>query len=143
MSDGYKPRRGSLAEKVIAHLQKKPKPLNTEQINELFGAHRTGVRANLSGAIAAGILEVAHEGNKLLFSLAQPAAAAADDGALTIATWSDGDVSIAGGTANEDGSMTYSRAQLLQLIRFVMTPAIGMPVHSEVAVPALINHAQE
>lgn len=65
------------------------------------------------------------------------------DGKLTIGSWSDGDVTVLGGDLTADGGVRFTREQLLQLIRFITSPAIGTLVHSElVPVTPLLTAAQ-
>jgi hypothetical protein len=93
--------------------------------------------------VDAGIVVAEKRGNAFVFSL--PAPPQPTDGKLTIGSWSDGDIVVQGGTPNEDGSVTYTREQLLQLVRFVMTPCIGVPIHAEIssATPLLPSGTQE
>lgn len=129
MDDGYTPRAGTTAHKIIEFLRKQPAGTAfTGQELEVKLKLKTASMA-LRKAVAAEVVVVEKSGNAYAYSL--PAPPQPSDGKLTIGCFSDGDTVVSGGTPNEDGSVTYSREQLLQLIRFVSAPTIGIPVHAE------------
>jgi hypothetical protein len=144
MSDGYVPRAGTTAHKIIEFLKKQP--AGASFTGPEFEAKLKVKHASqqLRKALEADIVVAEKRGNAFAYSL--PAPPQPTDGKLTIGSWSDGDVIVQGGTPNEDGSVTYTRDQVLQLIRFVTAPHVGMPVHSElapVATPLLTASSQE
>lgn len=68
---------------------------------------------------------IAHQdGHSYVFSLPEPTTASEPGDALQIASYSDGDVSVAGGVPCEDGAVMYSRSQIEQLVRHVTAPHI-------------------
>lgn len=136
MSDEYEPRAGTTAHKILEFLRKQPAGV-------AFTGHELEAKLkvkhasmSMRKAIAAGIVDYEKRGNAFVYSLVAPPQP--DDGSLTIGSWSDGDTTVSGGTSNQDGSVTYTRTQLLQLIRFVTQPAIGTLISAEL-VPATVT----
>lgn len=129
MSDGYVPRAGTTAHKILEFLRKQGQgaQFTTQELAAKLKVKH--VAAALRKAVEAEALAVEKQGNAYLYSL--PAPPQPTDGKLQIGVFSDGDIVVSGGTPNEDGSVTYTREQLLQLIAFVTHPAIGTPVATE------------
>lgn len=125
MSDEYTPREGTVAHQIMEFLRKQA-PGTTftgKQLEEKLKVKFASI--SLAKAIEAGAVEAVKEGRGYSYSL--PAPPQPTDGKLTIGIWSDGDITVSGGSSNEDGSTTYTREQLLQLIQFVSVPAVGTP----------------
>jgi hypothetical protein len=129
MSDGYVPRAGSTAHKIIEFLKKQPAGAGFTSAELEAKVKVKSASMAMRKPLDAGTVVVEKQGNAFVYSL--PAPPQPTDGKLTIGSWSDGDVIVQGGTPNEDGSVTYTRSQILQLLQFVTAPHIGTPVHTE------------
>ena len=130
MSRAYKPRAGSKITQVLAFLEANPqRTLSKTDIVDMFGANPTNVATLMRPAVAAGALEAEKVSGAFVYRLPQPAEPApAGDGQLQIANWNDGDVVVKGHTENQGGSVTFSHAQLRQLVEHVTTPHLALPV---------------
>jgi hypothetical protein len=134
MSDDYTPRDGTTAHKILEFLRKQDpgSTFTSQQLSAKVKVKNAGMA--LRKAVEAGIVDLEKSGNTYLYSLPAPPQPA--DGRLLIGAFSDGDVSVAGGTPNQDGSVTYTRDQLVQLIRFVTQPAVGSIIEAQVVTPS-------
>jgi hypothetical protein len=123
MRDGYTPREGTTAHTIIEWLRKQPAgtAMSGAELDEKLKVNFSS--ASLKPAIEAGVIDAVKQGRGYVFSLAAPPQPS--DGKLTIGSWSDGDVTVEGGTPNEDGSVTYTRQQLQQLVLHVTTPHLA------------------
>lgn len=135
MSDGYTPRAGTTAEKIMEFLA-------TQPADAAFTAQELEAKLKikhaamcLHKAIEAGTVTATKRGRVNLFSLAAPPQPS--DGKLTIGNWSDGDVTVCGVQINEDDSVTFTRDQILQLLQHVTLP------HVATSAVALAGAAQE
>lgn len=130
MNDGYTPRAGTIAQQVIEHLEsgQAGSSMSAAEIANEFDCTVTSVSTALKQAVEAGALVTAKEGRHTYWSLPeQETPAAPDDGRLQIASWNDGDVMVRGGGIGDDGSVTYTREQILQLFQHVTVPHIAIP----------------
>lgn len=133
-TDEYTPRKGTVAHTILEFLRKQAPgaQFTGKQLQDKLKVKWATI--GLRKAVEAGVIVVEKLGNEHAYSL--PAPPQPPDGRLTIACWSDGDTMVVGGQSNEDGSVTFTREQLLQLVAFVSQPALVMPVPMPVAVPA-------
>ncbi len=127
----YTPREGTIPAKVVAFLSTKPEgyAMSSSEISTQFEC--TSVSTVLRKAVEAGLLTTTKHGNAFTYSLAD--APEPRDGTLQIGSWSDGDVTVIGGTPNGDNSITYTRAQIQQLLLHVTVPHI--PALGEQSMP--------
>lgn len=128
MTDTFTPRAGSLAQRLIDHLTTQPPgtAMSSSEIKEAFDVS-ANVATNLRTAVLGGALECERVGSSFSYSLPPPSeAAAAPDGKLQIATWSDGDVSVTGAQVNADSSVQFTRAQIEQLLRHCTIPHVAL-----------------
>ncbi len=127
----YQPRPGSVLTKVLDYLAANPQAtLTKEDIAAAYGCASVSVAALLRPAIKAGLITVRREGLASIYGLGAGTAPTAEPepaGPLQIATWNDGDVLVKGHIENVDGTITFSRAQIQQLITHVTTPHIALP----------------
>lgn len=142
MSDGYAPRAGTTAHKILEFLKKQAAgtAFTAQELEAKLKVKHVSMA--MRKPVEAELVAVEKHGNAYAYSMAAPPQPS--DGKLTIGTWSDGDVVVQGGRLNEDDSVTYTRDQVLQLIRFVMKPHVGLPVETELAqaAPLLPSGAQ-
>lgn len=122
MTHAYQPRAGSAGALVLAHLQEHGGSLTSEQIAALIDKETGSISTLLKTAVREGVLVVEGVRGSLTYSLPEPVPPA--DGPLRISTWDDGDVVVAGGVINEDGSVTYTREQMAQLVKRMTTPHV-------------------
>lgn len=138
MTRPYKPHAGSTARKVIDHLTKHGGEITRDQVAKKFGVEKPAhITSLLRNAIKHGLLKTARTGNgATVFTMPPPSGseAPAKNAPLLIGVWSDGDVSVRGGTENEDGSVTYTRAQVQQLLAHVTQPHTGLAAVAPVEV---------
>jgi len=126
MSD-YAPREGSLGERLLQHLQNHPGRIFTPtELAEACDMSKGNISRQASPLVAAGLVESIGAGRATAYRLAEAAVATEPGGALLIAAYSDGDVSVQGGQRNEDGSTTYTRGQMQQLLQFVTRAPVAM-----------------
>jgi hypothetical protein len=129
MSDEYTPRDGTVAHTIVEFLRKQGPGVQFTGLQLETKLKVKHAATSLRKAVDAGLVDLEKQGRTCLYS--HPAPPQPPDGKLHIAAFSDGDVSIAGGTSNEDGSTTYTRDQVVQLIRFVTQPTIGSIVEAQ------------
>lgn len=122
MSTVYTPRQGSLAHHVIEYLASYGGTLSSPEIAEKFECNSTSVATSLRKAVDADLLHFEKHGNTHVYSVPGSPEPALAEGPLQIASYSDGDVSVAGGAATQDGGVMYTKAQIEQLVRHVTTP---------------------
>jgi hypothetical protein len=126
MSDGYTPREGSIAKQVIDALESGDvgSSITAAQVAADYGCTATSVSTALKPAVDAGLLVATKEGRCTHWSLPEPGEPG--DGRLQIANHSDGDVTVKGHGENTDGSITFTGAQIRQLLEHVTTPHIAL-----------------
>lgn len=149
----YKPRAGSLADRVINHLKTTGGEISSIDLSKRFKTATNNTNALLKDALSSGTLvkrkdETGHvwyglgaaqwlqEPPPLLdairnrkASAAAPAGAPApadDTDPLTMARWSDGDLVITGHATTEEGAVVLTREQVKQLLLFVL-PHYDLP----------------
>jgi hypothetical protein len=123
MSLNYVPRKGSIPDRVIKHLEEHGGSLLGSEIAKMYGGGGKGIATQLHRAVDAGLLAIEKSGISYVYSLPQPIST---DGELQIASYSDGDVSVSGGTPLEDGGVMYTKAQIEQLVRHVSLPHVSL-----------------
>jgi hypothetical protein len=118
-------RESTTAYKVIEFLKGKPAgtTIDTKTISTRFDCKNPS--SAMKKAVDAGMVVGERVGQRIAYALPEPDAPA--DGALLIASYSDGDVSIKGGAAQDDGSVVYTREQLSQLFTQITTPHLVLP----------------
>ncbi len=113
--------------RILAVLQKNPtRSYKTPQLAKEANTGRANVVVALRPLLEDGTVERLGRGSATTYMLAAPPAPT--DGPLQIAAFSDGDVSVKGGINAEDGSVVYTGAQLAQLMTFLTTPRLPVPV---------------
>ena len=160
MTKIYKPQNGSVAQRAIAYFDANPDAqLSSEQLAVVLGSPRVSITTSMRPVCAAGLICSERVGFKYVWS--KPQTAAQDDGGacseaaqdaaaepvFIVGIYSDGDISITGARAIEDGIM-LDRAQAARLVKVVMHThgyfeALGLETLPACAAPAPSQSQQE
>lgn len=134
MSDGtYTPREGTIAARVLAHLQGLPAgtKLLTAELAAALGIDASSISASCAPAVEHGTLERTGEGRRMYYAVPEAAEAADPGGPLTITSDSAGDVWFEGATVHENGCVLLNKIQLRQLVKYATTSPFDLEPAAE------------
>jgi hypothetical protein len=121
MSGATLPRQGSLAARVLEHLQQGEPGLvlTSAEIASIFQAKERSVPTCLRPWVKAGLLE--HDNDSGYSLPAQEDPADPDAPLQNLRAYEDGDVAFSGCVVDEDGGVLLTKRQLLQLFTFAQS----------------------